>query len=181
MLPIILDSDQISVLLVGAGPLLERRHQLLKASGVEDLKVFATDRSCVIEGVGFGQPSHDDLDSASVLFIAGLAPAEAARLVSEARARGVLVNTEDDRALCDFHVPASVRRGALLLTVSTGGGSPRLARRLRQHLEAQFGEEWEARVSELSAERTRWREAGSVVGDIAEKSDAWIDRKGWLT
>lgn len=100
--------------------------------------------------------------------------------MSFARARGILVNTEDDRELCDFHVPASVRRGDLLLTISTGGGSPGMARRLRKYLESEFGEEWGARVSELSAERTRWRAEGLGSADISQRSDAYIDRKGWL-
>lgn len=180
MLPIVLDSDQISVLLVGAGPLVERRYQLLKAAGVADLTVFAVGPDVDIEGAISGLPTPADLEGIAVLFIAGLDRELAVTLVAEARAQGVLVNTEDDRALCDFHVPASVRRGDLLFTVSTGGASPGLARRLRKHIEAEFGEEWDARVSELSAQRTKWREEGLDLKSIAEKSEAWIDSKGWL-
>lgn len=184
MLPIILDSDQISVLLVGAGPLVERRYQLLQAAGVADLTVFAVgpdvEIAAGIEGALSRMPTPADLEGIAVLFIAGLERERAVTLVAEARAQGVLVNTEDDRALCDFHVPASVRRGDLLFTVSTGGASPGLARRLRKHIEAQFGEEWDARVSDLSVQRTKWREEGLDLKSIAEKSDAWIDSKGWL-
>ena len=39
-------------------------------------------------------------------------------------------------------MPAQVKRGALLLTVSTGGKSPVLAKRLRQELAKQYGEEY---------------------------------------
>ena len=180
MLPIILDSDQISVLLVGGGTLLERRYRLLEAAGVQDLTVFATGSDSKIDGAASRLPSPADLEGIAVLFIAGLDRDTAVKLVGEARDRGILVNTEDDRALCDFHVPSSVRRGDLLFTVSTGGASPGLARRLRKHLEAEFGEEWDARVSELSAQRARWREEGLDLKSVAEKSDAWIDSKGWL-
>lgn len=179
MLPIVLDSHQISVALAGSGERLERRYRLLKAAGVEDLKVFSGDGGS-ISGATDGLPSHADLEDVAVLFIAGLPRDDAQKLVAYARARGILVNTEDDRALCDFHVPASVRRGGLLLTVSTGGGSPGLARRLRKHLEAEFGEEWDERVSELSAERTKWREDGEDLKRVAQLSDEYVDRKGWL-
>jgi len=56
----------------------------------------------------------------------------------EARREGVLVNAPAQPALSDFSVPASLRRGKLLLTVSTGNLSPALSRKLREHLEEEF-------------------------------------------
>ena len=45
---------------------------------------------------------------------------------------GVWVNSADDPAHCSFTLPARVRRGDLLVTVSTGGHSPALASWLRR-------------------------------------------------
>lgn len=180
MLPIILDSDQIVFALVGEGDLLVRRYKLLQAAGTGELKVFGSAPGGIIPEINEGLPSAKDLENVAVMFVAGLERAKAVELVAQARALGILVNTEDDRELCDFHVPASVRRGALLLTVSTGGASPGLARRLRKDLENQFGEEWAGRVDELSAERQKWRAEGLDLKTVAQKSDAYIDRKGWL-
>jgi precorrin-2 dehydrogenase/sirohydrochlorin ferrochelatase len=56
----------------------------------------------------------------------------------DAQAVGCLVNVVDYPARCNFHVPATVRRGALTLSVSTGGTSPLLARRIREVLDQQF-------------------------------------------
>lgn len=180
MLPIILDSDQIAFALVGEGDLLVRRYRLLQAAGTGVLKVFGTVPDGSIPGIAEGLPSALDLENVAVMFVAGLERDKAVVLVAQARALGILVNTEDDRELCDFHVPASVRRGELLLTVSTGGASPGLARRLRKDLESRFGDEWGARVDELSAERQKWRAEGLDLKSVAQKSDAYIDRKGWL-
>ena len=69
-----------------------------------------------------------------LLFVAGLPEGEARDLAARARGLGVLVNVEDVLPLCDFHVPAIVRRGELLLTASTGGQVPGLARALRESL-----------------------------------------------
>ena len=68
--------------------------------------------------------SDDDPGPLQLLFVAGLPEGEARHLAGRARALGVLVNVEDVLPLCDFHVPAMVRRGDLLLTASTGGAVP---------------------------------------------------------
>lgn len=169
MLPLMIDPSQVKVALVGNGDLLVRRRALLEEAGVNNLSIYE-DRL----------PTSQDLASVSLLFVAGLAAQEAEPLVAAARAGGILVNTEDNKPLCDFHVPASVRRGDLLMTVSTGGNSPGLARRLRKHLEKEFSSEWEARVTEISEARSEWREEGLDLKAIAKKSDAFIDDKGWL-
>ena len=65
----------------------------------------------------------------------------------EANQHGILINTVDDPPHCNFIVPAVIRRGELSLAISTGGGSPALARRLRERLEMQVGPEY----GELSA------------------------------
>ena len=49
---------------------------------------------------------------------------------------GVLVNSADDPQNCRFTLPARLRRGDLLITVSTEGRSPAMASWLRQQIEA---------------------------------------------
>ncbi len=61
----------------------------------------------------------------------------------EARERNVLINTVDVPPLCNFYVPAVVRRGGLTVSISTHGKSPALAARIRQRLEKTFGPEYE--------------------------------------
>lgn len=63
------------------------------------------------------------------------------QISEEAAALPVLLNSVDDPATCDFQVPSSVRRKDLLITISTGGASPALARQIRIKLEQEFG--WE--------------------------------------
>ncbi len=89
----------------------------------------------------------------------------------------MLVNVEDRPALCDFHSVAAVRRGDLLLTVSTGGASPGLAARIRARLATEFGPEWAERVALLRSRRDAWRRDGEDVGDL---TDALLRANGWL-
>lgn len=64
------------------------------------------------------------------------------RISEDARLLGILVNIADAPQQCDFILPAVVRRGALLLAVSTGAQSPALAKKLRAELESSFGPEY---------------------------------------
>jgi precorrin-2 dehydrogenase/sirohydrochlorin ferrochelatase len=88
----------------------------------------------------------------------------------EALAAGCLVNVVDDPARCNFYVPATVRRGALTLGISTGGNSPLLARRIRQALEAQFGPAYETYVDLLGDLRPVVQEQ---IADPARRKQLW--------
>src|ERR1700749_2062906 len=147
MLPIILDPPKLKAGLAGRGEALARRAALLAEAGVASRLLSA-------------DVSDEVLAALHLLFVAGLAEGEARLLAGRARALGVLVNVEDVLPLCDFHVPAVVRRGELLLTASTGGAVPGLARALREWLADSFGPEWTGRLKDLSMARAKWRSAG---------------------
>ena len=72
-------------------------------------------------------------------------------VADECERRGILVNAVDDPDACTFFVPAIVQRGDLVIGVSTSGSSPALAKRLRESLETQFGEEYGG-LAEIMAE-----------------------------
>jgi precorrin-2 dehydrogenase/sirohydrochlorin ferrochelatase len=65
--------------------------------------------------------------------------------------RGCLVNVVDDPEHSTFILPAVLQRGELSVAVSTGGGSPALARRLRELLESIIGPEY-GTLAEIMAE-----------------------------
>jgi precorrin-2 dehydrogenase / sirohydrochlorin ferrochelatase len=74
---------------------------------------------------------------------------------AEARDRHVLVNVVDNPELGNFSVPAQVTRGQLLLTVSTGGLSPALARCLREDLAKNYGPEYGQYLEMVAKARNR--------------------------
>ncbi len=65
-----------------------------------------------------------------------------AEAFQEAATENVLFNAVDDTQFCHFAVPSILRRGDLMFTLSTGGKSPALAKRIRKKLTRQFGEEY---------------------------------------
>jgi precorrin-2 dehydrogenase/sirohydrochlorin ferrochelatase len=113
------------------------------------------------------------------LWIADLPLAQAVPLARAAKAVGCLVNVEDVMAFCDFHNPSQVRRGDLLLTVSTGGRSPGLAARIGAQLAQTFGPEWAARLEQIGSKRKAWRRKARSLDDLARLTNATIDAEGW--
>lgn len=185
MIPIILDPKTVAIALVRRGEIAAKRVERLLAGGAGRLTVYADDPCPALREKAGARlrrrlPGAAELARQRLLWIADLPLAEAAPLAAEARAAGVLVNVEDVTALCDFHNPSVVRRGDLLLTVSTGGNSPGLAARIRRHLERRFGPEWAARLASLDATRAGWRRERREPQDVARLTEALIDRQGWL-
>ena len=184
MLPIVLDISNRRIAVVGRGYAALQRYEYARDAGAEQLSLYVLDQdgwACNAEAAIYERlPVRADLEGAAVVLIAGLPVEEATRIAAHASAVGALVNVEDVPHLCDFHVPAIVRRGDLLLTVSTGGKAPGLAQHLKTHLQAQFGPEWTARVRNVIDARARWREEGRAKADITRLTNELVDREGWL-
>jgi precorrin-2 dehydrogenase/sirohydrochlorin ferrochelatase len=64
------------------------------------------------------------------------------RIYTEAVKRGILVNIADSPELCSFLVPSVVERGDLIISISTCGKSPALAKKIREELEDRYGIEY---------------------------------------
>lgn len=167
MLPIVLNPVNLKVGLVGQGEARDRRAALLVEAGVAARLLPDSAPDSLLAGL-------------QVLFVAGLDEGQSRDLAARARALGVLVNVEDNIPLCDFHVPALVRRGDLLLTASTGGQAPGLARRLRETLSEAFGPEWTQRLKDVGLARAKWRSQGLTPAQVSQRVRAMIDAQGWL-
>src|SRR5689334_108702 len=101
MFPIALDLTRIPILLIGQGELLEKRRCQLTEYGAAHFV--------------------DTMEQAIIVMVAGLPREQAERIVKQAHDRGKLVNVEDIHDLCDFYFTANVRRGDLVIAVSTCG------------------------------------------------------------
>lgn len=87
-------------------------------------------------------------------------PAVNRAVFDEGEAAGIWVNSADDPANCSFTLPARVRRGDLMVTISTSGRSPALAAWLRRRLGDELGPEYEELLDLLGAEREALRARG---------------------
>jgi precorrin-2 dehydrogenase/sirohydrochlorin ferrochelatase len=66
-----------------------------------------------------------------------------------------LCNIADRPELCNFILPSIIRRGDLIVAISTSGKSPAFAKQLRRELENRFGPEYAVFLTLMGAIRTR--------------------------
>ncbi|MEC8768914.1 MAG: NAD(P)-dependent oxidoreductase [Pseudomonadota bacterium] len=185
MLPIILDVSSLKVAVIGNGLQAVKRLDMLRDADVSEIDIFSPDPGNEMKAAAGNMmklrlPSVEDISSYAIIFIANLEAEEVEKLAGQAREQGVLVNVEDVKPLCDFHVPSIIRRGKLLLTASTGGMSPALARRLREFLAARFAPVWADRLEIIGAARHKWRDEGLSFGEVTKNTNDLIDEEGWL-
>jgi precorrin-2 dehydrogenase/sirohydrochlorin ferrochelatase len=84
----------------------------------------------------------------------------------DGEAAGVWVNGADDPQHCSFTLPSVVRRGDLMLTVSTGGRSPAVATWIRRRLEDEIGPEYEVLLDLVSSRRQAIKASGGSTEDV---------------
>lgn len=185
MFPVMMDLTLVPVALIGNGKAALRRLEQLEEAGAKKLTIYAPEP---VEGLkeAAGRrlsrrlPEPAELRQFRLVMIVDLDEMEAEYLASTARRAGVLVNVEDVKPLCDFHFPSMIRRGDLLLTASTGGQSPALARYIRQWMEEVFGYEWKERTEFIAKKREEWKKLGLTMEDIFYHTSVLIDKEGWL-
>jgi uroporphyrin-III C-methyltransferase / precorrin-2 dehydrogenase / sirohydrochlorin ferrochelatase len=149
--PVFFDLKGQKVLVVGGGEVALRKVALLQPSGAlitlvaprvaPEIKVRAAPGTLSIENREF---IPGDLEGMCLVIVATSRRAVNRWIANLCDARALPVNVVDDRDASRFIVPAIIDRDPVLVAVSTGGGSPVLARRLRERLEAvipkRFGE-----------------------------------------
>jgi precorrin-2 dehydrogenase / sirohydrochlorin ferrochelatase len=97
----------------------------------------------------------DDLDGMFLVIGATDDPDLNRRIHADAASRNMLCNIADRPEVCNFILPAVVRRGDLILAVSTSGRSPAFAKKLRKELEARFGPEYALFLDLMGAVRAK--------------------------
>lgn len=124
-LPITLDVEGARALLIGPDDDERRRKQLLLEDAGAQLEL--------IDPADF---SDEKIAGAKLVMVSARDPALVARVAPLARAAGALVWCSDAPACSDFAMPAIARLGRVRIAVSTSGGAPALAKRMREQLEA---------------------------------------------
>ncbi len=168
--PAFLNLRAVSCVVVGGGNVAVRKVNDLLMAGAS-VKVIAPDAGLMLKAMAqerclelIPREYRDgDLEGARLVISATDDPQVNRAVAAEARRVGAWVNVVDDPSLCDFIVPALVRRGDLVVAISTGGKSPAMARALRIEMEELLGPEYEIALNIIHGLRTELRQQGVAV------------------
>jgi precorrin-2 dehydrogenase / sirohydrochlorin ferrochelatase len=149
--PVFLEMNGRRVVVIGGGAVAERKVEGLLAAGAQvtvvspalSKRLDALQQSGAIEHRERGYRAGD-LRGFELAFAATDDGEVNPAVAREGRERGIWVNSADDPEHCDFILPSVLRRGELVVAVSSGGASPALARAVREELEGYFTEDYAA-------------------------------------
>ena len=170
------------ILVVGGGKVAERKvYDILQGGGeVYVLSPYLSDGLTFLLKEGrinwiAEEFSTGLLPEEVFLIIAATDDAEINRRVFDyARSRGILINVVDEPEMCDFYVPSVVRKGDLMIAISTGGRAPSFSRAFREFLEGVIPDDVSRALEYLSDIRNRLKEnsvpeRGKILLDSARE------------
>jgi len=161
LFPIFLKLEGRRCLVVGAGAVGTQKIAGLLEAGADVIVVDPSPsvsfREMFAARVTWHQREYapSDVDGAYLVIVATSDEDLNRRIYEEAQRRGILANVVDVPPLCDFYYPAVVRRGALVVAVSSQGESPHLAQRVRDEIRELLPDELSNAVERIGEERRR--------------------------
>lgn len=175
LLPVALNVENKRCLVVGGGPVAERKVRALLECGARVTVVapqLCDGFAALCEHIEYrAQSVHTgDCKIFELVFACTDDRATNAAIADEARWFGIWCNVADDAQASDFHTAAMMRRGEVCIGVTTGGGSPALARHLKARIEESIGPEYAELLEIVSAQRSQLKES---VEHQCERAIVW--------
>jgi len=160
--PVNLSIENRACLVVGGGAVAIRKVTSLLACGarVTVISPRAGDRLRSLAAAGeieWIRRTYRSDDLASMFLVIGATNDRQVnrRIYLDSERTGKLCNIVDQPDLCNFILPSVVRRGDLIISISTSGQSPAFAKKLRQDLETAYGDEYDRFLRLMGAVRKK--------------------------
>ena len=147
--PVNLDIKDRQCLVVGGGAVASRKVKSLMECGADVTVVSPAFTQSLknlepMPNMTLVQRSYETHDLEKKFLVIGATDDEKLnrRIKADAENRNMLCNIADVPDICNFILPAIIRRQDLCVTISTSGKSPAFAKKLRKDLEKIFGDEY---------------------------------------
>lgn len=188
-----MDISGKTCLVVGGGAVAERKaRMLLKFDAVVRLvspkvtkgllKLGAAGRLALEEH----EYQEGDLEGATLVFAATDEEEINIRIKAEAEKRKIPVNVVDNPRLCDFIVPSIVKRGPIVIAISTSGTLPSLSKKLRGLIARQVSDDYVryvdivGRVRKLLLETEKDKEKRRrILGELGKMDIEEVNKMGF--
>ncbi len=179
--PLFLRLDNKPVLVVGGGRVAERKVKSLLRCGARvfivsreltsGLKRLLHEGRLTFLGKDF---SPEALDNKLLVIVSTDDMEFNTHVARLAKQKGIMVNVVDYPSECDFILPSVIRRGDLVIAISTSGKSPAFSKAMRKRLESLYGREYGIFLDIIAALRSLLIR----IGASEEKKDK-IFKKLW--
>lgn len=172
-LPIYIHSSKVRVLVVGGGNIALRK---LKNIIDSQTKVAVIAKSFSVEfkefmalhQIDYTEKPYEKGDASGYeLVIAATSHKETNDLIQADADHWI--NRVDSVEKGNILLPATIRRGEFVLTVSTGSASPLLAKKIKQDLEQQFDEGYESYIKFLSRVREKYSRNHPILRAVVDE------------
>ncbi len=147
--PLFLDIAQKPCIVLGGGKVAERKAKMLLKFGAK-VKVISPDITNALQllaqkgkiDIARRRYKAADLRCAALVFAATDNEKTNKRIRDDARRMNIPANVVDDPDLCDFIVPSIVKKGPVVIAISTSGVLPLLSKKLRKELSVIITEDY---------------------------------------
>ena len=168
--PVSLVVDGRRCLVVGGGRIAARKVEGLRACGarVHVVAPEVCEQIKALDGVTWDERPYRRGEVGGYRLVIAATDREQVNgtVYEDGERLGVWVNSADDPARCSFTLPSVVRRGALVVAVSTSGRSPALAAWLKERLADEIGPEFEVLLELLASARDSVKASGRSTEDL---------------
>ena len=180
--PIFLDVEGKRCVIIGGGKVAYRKAKSLTEAGAKitivspeicgELKKLVEKHKIKVISKKFDEK---DLKQAFLVIGTTSDPEINEQIYRAAAKRSILMNIVDRREYCNFIVPSFVRRGKLMIAISTSGASPALARKIRENLENLYGRGYDDFLELMTMAREKIIEEISNIKNRRKTFEALIE------
>ncbi|WP_193726708.1 precorrin-2 dehydrogenase/sirohydrochlorin ferrochelatase family protein [Paenibacillus guangzhouensis] len=155
--PILMQLESMRCVVIGGGRIAERKIRGLLEAGAKVHVVSKVYTSQIDQWIAGNRITgslrtyqSEDLAGAQLVFAATDSEEVNERVASDAHGLGILVNVASSSRSSNFVNASTLRRGKLIISVSTSGASPEMAKRIVSKLDEQYGEAYEVYLDILA-------------------------------
>lgn len=177
--PVFIDLSGRPVLVIGGGPVALRKVQGLLPFGPRvtvvaplvcaELEALAQEGQVQLERRRF---VPGDLEGKRMAIVAANDLALQAQVFAACERAGLLCNAVDVEEHCNFLFPALVRRGDLVVGVTTSGKAPSVAAEVRRRLDRAIPWHWAQRLEQIARLRAELPPGPTRAAELIARTEA---------